>query len=277
MEDTQNYEQVEQTETNNSETSEQRNDIFIQDDSETLETAQTVKSEETDESDEGEEKNGKTFYTNDEMRSLDWSKIDTSRIPPELQPFYKSMQASYTKKRQSEVEELRKLAKTDNNQSPTTQGFSVNEYTQAFKKAQEIVQNQMPGADELDPAFVAAVQGVTNEIVNAERTKRQTQAGVQNLLTKATAKYGADFAAVDNAAQEILFNEYPASVHRDVMNALQAGNYSPINAIMDEAYKRVKNQPGHVQSAKKLTPPNTIGAGSKTKPNTDATKKYFGF
>lgn len=277
MEDTQNYEQVEQTETNNSETSEQRNDIFTQDDSEISETAPTLKSEEIGENEEGEVKNGKTFYTNDEMRSLDWSKIDTSRIPPELQPFYKSMQASYTKKRQAEVEELRKLAKTDNPQNPSSQGFSVNEYTQAFKKAQEVVQSQMPDTDELDPAFIAAVQGVTNEIVNTERTKRQAQAGVQNLLVKATAKYGADFTAVDNIAQEMLINEYPASVHRDVMHALQAGNYNPINAILDEAYKRVKNQQGVTQNVKKLAPPNTIGAGNKTKPNTDATKKYFGF
>lgn len=50
---------------------------------------------------------GKELYTPEEMRSLDPTQIDTSRIPPEMQAFYKSMQSGWTKKFQ-EVADLRK-------------------------------------------------------------------------------------------------------------------------------------------------------------------------
>lgn len=52
----------------------------------------------------------KGLYTAEEMRSLDPTQIDTSRIPPEQQAFYKSMQSGWTKKFQ-EVADLRKQVK----------------------------------------------------------------------------------------------------------------------------------------------------------------------
>jgi hypothetical protein len=51
--------------------------------------------------DEPEEPEGKNAYTPEEMKALDFEKIDTTRIPEEMQPFYKAMQASFTKKQMS--------------------------------------------------------------------------------------------------------------------------------------------------------------------------------
>jgi hypothetical protein len=39
-----------------------------------------------------------SYYTPEEMRNLSEGEIDTSRIPPEMQAFYRSMQANYTRK-----------------------------------------------------------------------------------------------------------------------------------------------------------------------------------
>lgn len=67
--------------------------------------------EEVGESSQGlgeERKEGEPFYyTVDEMRALSPDEINTSRIAPEYQSFYKAMQASYTKKYQ-ELADLRK-------------------------------------------------------------------------------------------------------------------------------------------------------------------------
>ena len=49
----------------------------------------------------------KTFYTPEEMRSLDWEQLDTSRILPEMIPVYKSMQAAMTKSTQKLADEKR--------------------------------------------------------------------------------------------------------------------------------------------------------------------------
>lgn len=52
---------------------------------------------------------GKTPYTVEEMRALDVDNIDTSRIPPELLPFYKAMNAPVTRKSQEYSDRIRKL------------------------------------------------------------------------------------------------------------------------------------------------------------------------
>jgi hypothetical protein len=41
-----------------------------------------------------------TYYTPDDVRSTDFEKLDPSKIPPEMVPWYKSMQAGFTRKTQ---------------------------------------------------------------------------------------------------------------------------------------------------------------------------------
>ena len=62
---------------------------------------------------EDKEPQGKEFYTPEEMRGLDPDNVDTSRIPEEMLPFYKSMLAPITKKSQQLSEALKKAEKRD--------------------------------------------------------------------------------------------------------------------------------------------------------------------
>lgn len=59
---------------------------------------------------EGNKTPEKQFYTLDEMKSLDPEQLDTSRIPPEALPIYKSLQGGYTKKYQEVAEEKKRLS-----------------------------------------------------------------------------------------------------------------------------------------------------------------------
>ena len=60
-------------------------------------------SKEEEQPSEGEEK--PQYYTKEEMQELGLEKLDPKRIPPELVPFYKSMQADYTRKTQALAQE----------------------------------------------------------------------------------------------------------------------------------------------------------------------------
>src|SRR3990170_8706655 len=58
---------------------------------------------------EGDGTPEKQFYTLDEMKSLDPEQLDTSRIPPEAMPIYKSLQGNYTRKYMEIAEERKRL------------------------------------------------------------------------------------------------------------------------------------------------------------------------
>ena len=53
---------------------------------------------------------GENLYTPEEMRTLDPENVDTSRIPPEMQPFYKSMQAGADRRINKELTAIRETA-----------------------------------------------------------------------------------------------------------------------------------------------------------------------
>ncbi len=53
----------------------------------------------------------KPKYTDEELRTLDWQELDTSRLPESAVPIYKSLQASYTRKSQEVSETTKRLEK----------------------------------------------------------------------------------------------------------------------------------------------------------------------
>ena len=52
---------------------------------------------------------GKAKYTTEELRTLDWQELDTSRLPDEAVPIYKSLQSSFTRKSQEVSEQTKSL------------------------------------------------------------------------------------------------------------------------------------------------------------------------
>lgn len=52
-------------------------------------------------------------YTPEEMRALAWQQIDTSRIPPEMMPFYKAMESGVQRKFQQIAAESRRPAQQE--------------------------------------------------------------------------------------------------------------------------------------------------------------------
>ncbi len=228
---------------------------------------------------------GKPYYTSDEMRSLDFASVDTSRIPPEHLPFYKSMQTSFTKSKKAEREKLRQAAQQapQSNYTPSTQGLNVEAYKQAHKRAAQIVNEQYTASgkevDTYDPAYSFAVSDIAKQIIQEERTKTQMIASYQNEMTSAKSKYGDKFMQVDALAQSILDNEYPTATVREIQAAISVGNFAPLRIVMDEAARRLTvpaNAP--IQPSKAKRPPTQEGAGGKASGASpkDATARLFG-
>lgn len=97
------------------------------------------------------EDNGNQFYTVEEMKALSPDEIDTSRIPEEMVPFYKSLQAGYTKKFQSLAEERKQL--------------------QLFQQQMQQAQQQQQPARTLEEAFDKDPRGVM-QAIDAEIAKK---------------------------------------------------------------------------------------------------------
>ncbi len=210
--------------------------------------------------------NKKAPYTPDEMRALDWQAIDTSRIPSEMQPFYKAMQASYTKKRQAEANELKNRPSQPHN----TQQPNVQAYKMAHDKATQHMAQTMPHIAPTDPNYNAIASKLTADIVEAEQKRNSFSHAMQQELHNAMSEYGDSFQAVDKLASEIL-KEYPASMVEKMRQAVQNGDTSLLHALHRQAHERL------VKQSKRATPPTTVSAGNTGGNAKDDTKSLFGY
>ncbi len=229
---------------------------------------------------ENVDENAKQLYTPDEMRNLDWQNIDTSRIPDEMQPFYKAMQASYTKKRQAEVEQLKKLSEQSVQQAIPPLDSDLFSFQQAQTKANEYLKLNAPNFDTADPRYQLALNKITNDFLTADKQKSALVTNAKTEMNNAIQKYGDDFQTVDSIAQNILINEYPASIVDTIKKAVANGNFAPVNELHRLAYERMNagkstnTQPQ--ATTKQVAPPNSVSAGSKNG-STDYTKSLFGY
>ena len=101
--------------------------------------AQEVQTEEAATEPEG-------YYTPEEVREIGIEKLDPNRIPEELKPYYKSMQADYTRKTQSVAEQKKELL----------------ELAEAMKVSQP--KQQAPEPQTIDAMYDRDPQGVTRQI-----------------------------------------------------------------------------------------------------------------
>ena len=234
------------------------------------------------------------FYTAEEMRNLDFNAVDTSRIPPEHLPFYKSMQSSFTKTKQREHDKLKEAANQPNYPANTgwfgtiPPALQLDEYSQAQQQAQRIIADQFARlgkeADPYDPVYQLAVTNTANRLVQQTQAERHSQNVHNAEMSRLYNKYGGQFHQVDLLAKQILENEHPASVVNQVYEAARAGNFAPMHIVLEEAHKRLTGQTTpppitQVKQQTKATPPRTEGAGNQTKPPTykDETARLFGY
>lgn len=174
----------------------------------------------------------KPLYTAEEMRSLDPTQIDTSRIPPEHLPFYKAMQSGWTKKYQ-EAAELRK----QNEQPKTIQAaFDRDPYTISENIRTEIKSKRIAivNQEDKDP-FSPEVSGLKRELALLENMRDDFDNQMIGKVKNNTAVERARIEA-DTIVRKAI-PDFDSKVDKLTNFAIEAGgfNVEEINQLIDPA------------------------------------------
>ena len=186
-------------------------------------------------------------YTPEEVASLGIEKLDPNRIPPELLPFYKSMQADYVRKTQQLAEMRRMMETPAAPQAPQPQaqpGDIADRVCEAtVQRACDLMGIGRDAFDEYDGKHITFLTMAGQQLM-AEATRQkemQTQAATRQqdyngLLAKyqqTEPNYEAISAYVDEWLAERPFKEY-----QGIMETLRSGSMADIETkVIQEVRK----------------------------------------
>ena len=159
-------------------------------------------------------------YTLEEVRELGIEKLDPKKIPQELVPYYKSMQADYTRKTQKLAEERKSLEKEKEEiqeqiklaDMAAQQGIPLQTLNDIRKQASTYVKQQMgDNFDEYDPDVQGIVNQVTTEMTDNYKKKIQAETRV-NKVREYLQKNDPEYENILEHGKNMLQNEIPLSL-----------------------------------------------------------------
>ena len=124
------------------------------------------------------------YYTPEEIRELGLEKLDPNRLPPELVPFYKSMQADYTRKTQALAEERKAIERV------LDKALSHPELAREFMNDPELV-----GLAQRHPELAQKLQAVSQMAQPEQQDPYSSIA--QEAAKEFKERYGEDFDPLD--------------------------------------------------------------------------------
>ena len=212
------------------------------------------------------------YYTQDEIKELGIDKLDPNKLPPDLVPFYKSLQADYTRKNQAVAEQRKFLeqqmlqsqyqqpqAQQPPMQQQTPEQVRMQYYEQLYNVAKQEVDSSFKQAgiefDEFNPMHQAALADAVANIKVHMIQQQQYQSGIQNLMNNYQSD--PDWPELDRYAWERLDN-MPYKQASVIREKIQNGDLATIKSFLDETKAEfdarknpqqfVKQKPPHVES-----------------------------
>lgn len=236
------------------------------------------------------------YYTKEEIQKIGIDKLDPKKIPEELVPFYKSMQADYTRKTQKLAEERRKLEEAKKEIEKQAKIIEIQAQTNlpadVIRSLLEESKAEIRGMvgedlDEFDPDVQALVQTRMAEKVFAYKQKQVAQQKLQ-AAEEYLKQTDPLFAETEQVFKYILQNELPLKAIEELKVAQEIGDPGPFLQVYNLARERVlfakeQQQVGSeqqkieasskaiIQSTQK-EPPSAESAGGED-PNKVQTKK----
>ena len=214
--------------------------------------------EEVGQSSEGEEKTEKQdkedfiqpeneYYTKEEIEKIGIDKLDPKKIPEELVPFYKSMQADYTRKTQRLAEERKKLeaakAEIERQARLIEMQAQTNLPLETLRKLMEETKAEVRAAlgdnfDEFDPETQSIIQGRMAERV---QLYKQQQIAQQKLEAAEQHLRQVDplFPQVEVAFRYLVENELSLKEIEALRAAQRVGDPVPFLEVYNTARERV--------------------------------------
>ena len=188
-------------------------------------------------------------YTPEEVATLGIEKLDPARIPAELVPFYKSMQADYVRKTQ-QLAELRRSLEAPKPIEPVVQAPTAPEpaladrvYEATIARACELMGVTRENFDEFDPkhqVFITiAGQQLYAEAAQQQAAARETAARQEsyNGLLQRYAQTEPHYQKINDYAEEWL-SGLPFKTYQDVMRTLAQGSMEEIESkVIQEVRK----------------------------------------
>lgn len=183
------------------------------------------------------------YYTPEEMRELDFNDVDTSRIPAEMMPFYKSMESGVQRKFQ-EIARAREQLQQQTQRpvyQPPIQEVYQNDPTRAFMQDPEgtmrVIDQQIVQAQQTDPFKATELLHLKTNLMNWHNTMSQKSAQIQNVVGQVQQKLVneiPDFASIQSELSDF-------AIKRMGYSAEEIGFMTDPRIVGDLAYKNVKN------------------------------------
>ena len=213
------------------------------------------------------------YHTPEEIRDVGIDKLDPNRIPPELLPYYKSMQADYVRKTQDLATQRKQLEQhTQPQPQPQTQAQPEYNPKAYYEQLYGIAKSSVEKAigedyDEFNPLHQTAL---ADEVANIKAHIIQQQQFHQN-LGNVMNKYTQDpsWAEIDRYALEKL-NNMPYQIATQVKQRIDSGDLAFIDqylGMVKQEYYKSKNPQPQVVPQQKPRPPFMESGGGGEQPN----------
>ena len=207
------------------------------------------------------------YYTPEELRTLQVDGIDTSRIPPEMQPLYQAMQAPITRKSQELSEQMRTL---EQGQPPLQENQNPQQNQQAPQQPSldEVAVNltmKKLGLQEKPDAWDPSYESYMMELGDTRRdlkdsANRQNQAMTQFDDFKAgfTPEQFNDIdAKAETKMYELLADPSTRNEGQRIQRAMQTGDTTTVLSFVRDVAKEVLSAPPPANQTRS-TPPVTL-------------------
>ncbi len=221
----------------------------------TEEPKEEEKTGQSSEGEEGTEKQDKEnfvqpeneYYTKEEIEKIGIDKLDPNKIPEELVPFYKSMQADYTRKTQRLAEERKKLeaakAEIERQARLIEMQSQTNLPLETLRKLMEETKAEVRAKlgdnyDEFDPEIQSIIQGRMAERI---QLYKQQQIAQQKLEAAEQHLRQVDplFPQVEVAFKYLVENELSLKQIEALRAAQKVGDPTPFLEVYNAARERV--------------------------------------
>ena len=256
---------------------------------------------------QGEQGNAPQYYTPEEMRNLSPEGIDTSRIPPEQQAFYKALQANYTRKHMELAEVIKNAQKTPQAQGEPRsldEAFqrdpvgTLNKFdstiTELTAKASELAetdpfeavkaQNKVLQLNQIKNEYIQKFEGLKNQHLQVEQMRSHYLNELQKIPDFETKQYAlTEFAVtemgLDPQELAVLVNpQYTGTLAPKIVHAINNA-YDKANGIKRGADKKqIKQTPVPLLQPSGVSPhiahqtPNRKALFSEAQKSNDWTK-----
>lgn len=207
-------------------------------------------------------------YTAEEIRQQGIDKLDPNRIPPELVPFYKSMQADYVRKTQAVAEQRRQIeAFIQQQQAQQSQPQAASEkQVDVLYEASRIRACQMMGIspeqfDEYDGRHITYLTAATNDVIRMAQERQNQLADSQrreyefNALMQHYEQTEPNFEKISQWAYQYVEN-LPYREYQRFMGVLGRGSIEDIHREIESLRNKY-----YSQQRQTANPPDVEGAG----------------